>query len=97
MSILCGLGRRLNAGVGTIDWDGLAADYAEVRTHISHVIPGFEAYNDKIARPGGFLLPHPPRDSRTFATDTGRAHFSVTELVHLRAPPPSPPPDPALP
>ena len=29
------------------------------------------------SQPGGFVLPHPPRDSRTFPTETGKAHLHV--------------------
>ena len=28
-----------------------------------------------VRRPGGFVLPHPPRDARTFPTSVGRAHL----------------------
>jgi anaerobic selenocysteine-containing dehydrogenase len=51
------------------------------------VVPGFEAFNEKVAIPGGFLLPHAARDSRTFHTSDDRAHFTVTPLSHLEVPP----------
>ena len=35
-------------------------------------------------RPGGFVLPHPPRDSRSFPTASGSAQFSVNELEVLQ-------------
>ncbi|MGH9296438.1 MAG: molybdopterin dinucleotide binding domain-containing protein, partial [Acidimicrobiales bacterium] len=62
-------------------------DYGRIREHVSHVVPGFAAYNEKLDKPGGFLLPHPPRDSRTFKTDNGKAHFSETSLEPLEVPP----------
>ncbi len=36
---------------------------------------------------GGFVLPHPPRDSRTFETPSGKAVFSVspTDTLHVPA------------
>jgi anaerobic selenocysteine-containing dehydrogenase len=40
-----------------------------------------------VAAPTGFLLPHGPRDSRSFPTSDGRAHFSVNPLEVLRLPP----------
>ncbi len=40
----------------------------------------------KIAEPGGFTLPHGPRDARHFATADGRAHFTVNELSFATAP-----------
>ncbi len=70
-----------------IDWERLGRDYAAVRGEIEAVIPGFEAYEERITAPGGFALPNPPRDSRTFPTATGKARFTVNELVVLECPP----------
>ena len=38
-------------------------------------------------RPGGFVLPHPPRDSRTFPTPSGRAEFAASPIETLEVPP----------
>ena len=78
------LGER-SAGIH-IDWPALAGDYSLIRQHISHVVPGFEAYEEKVARPGGFVLPHPPRDSRTFETKSGKAEFTVSPMGVLDVP-----------
>ena len=43
-------------------------------------------YEAKVTAPGGFVLPHGPRDSRTFPTKSGRAQFSVNELEVIRVP-----------
>jgi len=86
VAIVCGLAARLTAGVGQIDWAGLSRDYGRIRDHIAHVVPGFEAFNDKAAQPGGFLLPHPPRDSRTFPTANGKANFAAEPLGRLDVP-----------
>ncbi|MBL7500088.1 FdhF/YdeP family oxidoreductase [Frankia sp. CNm7] len=75
------------AGVPAIDWTALAGDYRLIRERIANVIPGFDGYEEKIARPGGFLLPHPPRDAREFRTPSGRAVLTVNELTVLRVPP----------
>jgi molybdopterin-dependent oxidoreductase alpha subunit len=69
-----------------VDWRGLVADYGRVRDHIAHVVPGFADYNERVRVPGGFALPHPPRDSRTFPTSTGTARFTVNDLEVLRVP-----------
>ena len=37
-------------------------------------------------QPGGFTLPHPPRDSREFPTETGKAIFSASPLEVLEVP-----------
>ncbi|GAA5057410.1 FdhF/YdeP family oxidoreductase [Nocardia callitridis] len=70
-----------------IDWRGMRADYATIRAHISRVVPGCEGYEVNVRRPGGFVLPHPPRDSRTFETGSGRAEFAVSPIEVLQVPP----------
>ena len=87
VAIICDLAEKTLGKKVPVDWPGLSADYGRIRDHISHVVNGFDAFNDKIAKPGGFLLPHPARDSRTFGTDNGKAHFSVNPLSVLRLPP----------
>ena len=49
------------------------------------MVPGCAAYDEKVSRPGGFVLPHPPRDSRTFDTEVGKAVFttSPTDVLHV--------------
>ncbi len=80
VAIVAGLAERVlrdRADTAKVDWRGLAGDYRRIRTHIEHVVPGFDAYEEKLGMPGGFVLPHGPRDHRTFATDTGKAKFTV--------------------
>jgi molybdopterin-dependent oxidoreductase alpha subunit len=84
-AIVCGLARALFPG-DSLDWSALATDYRVVREHIAAVVPGFEDFEAKVRRPGGFALPHPPRDSRTFATLTGKARFTANALDVLRVP-----------
>ncbi len=69
------------------DWAGLRGDYDRIRDHIARVVPGFEDFNERAHRPGGFALPHPPRDRREFPTSTGRARFTVNPLDALVVPP----------
>ncbi len=59
-----------------VDWKGLAADYSRIRDHIEGVIPGFERFNERIAR-DIFYLPNDARDHRKFNTDVGKAKFTV--------------------
>ena len=89
VSIICGLAQATlgSAPAGSrIDWAAMAADYRRIREHIAHVVPGCTAYADKVDQPGGFVLPHPPRDSRTFETPSGYAQFSVSPLEVLSVP-----------
>ncbi|WP_415854053.1 FdhF/YdeP family oxidoreductase [Sinomonas sp. G460-2] len=69
-----------------IDWRAMAEDYDAIRDHISRTIPGFEDFNTRVRTRNGFVLPNPPRDTRTFATDIGKARFTVSPLEYLRAP-----------
>jgi formate dehydrogenase major subunit len=68
-----------------IPWTEFRDDYSAIRRRIARVVPGCEAYEEKIDAPGGFVLPHPPRDSRTFPTEKGKAIFTVspTEVLHV--------------
>ncbi len=70
----------------TIPWGEFRSDYAEVRRSIARVVPGCAAYDEKVDQPGGFVLPHPPRDSRTFPTKAQRAMFAVSPLEVLHVP-----------
>ena len=49
--------------------------------------PAARAYEVNVSRPGGFVMPHPPRDSRTFPTKSGRAEFTVSTIEALQVPP----------
>jgi len=69
-----------------VDWRAMADDYDVIRDHISRVIPGFEDFNARVRTKNGFVLPNPPRDTRTFATDIGKGRFSVRPLEYLEAP-----------
>lgn len=73
-------------GAPVADWDAMAGDYSLIRGHIAAVIPGFEDFESKIEQPGGFVLPHGPRDSRTFTTASGLAHFTGNELEYPEVP-----------
>jgi anaerobic selenocysteine-containing dehydrogenase len=51
------------------------------------VVPGCESYEVNVSRPGGFVMPHPPRDSRSFPTKSGLAEFTVSAIQALEVPP----------
>ncbi|WP_426998339.1 FdhF/YdeP family oxidoreductase [Pseudarthrobacter sp. N5] len=69
-----------------VDWKAMAEDYDVIRDHVSRVIPGFEDFNARIRTKIGFVLPNPPRDTRTFSTDIGKARFTVSPLEYLEPP-----------
>lgn len=70
-----------------INWHAMGADYELIRHHIARVVPGCDDYSRRADRPGGFVLPHPPRDSRSFNTPLGRAAFQVSPIEVLQIPP----------
>ena len=87
ISIITRLARATLGDKVEVDWAGFEADYDRIRDHIANVCTGCDDYNAKIRREGGFVLPHGPRDSRTFPTDTGKAKFTVNELQYVECPP----------
>ncbi len=84
--IVCELAERLLPDSG-IPWAEMAADYAVIRRHIEAVVPGFEDFERRLSWPGGFILPHPPRDSQTFDTPSGKAHLTVNAVEPIVVPP----------
>ena len=87
VSIVTRLARAVLGDKVAVDWTGFERDYDLIREHISHVVKGCENYNQVIRQEGGFVLPHGPRDSRTFPTPTGKAMLTVNELEHIDCPP----------
>ena len=87
VAIVTGIAERTLGDRYGIDWRGMRDDYRVIRTHISRVVPGCESYEVSVDRPGGFVLPHPPRDSRTFHTASGRAEFTVSPVELLQVAP----------
>lgn len=61
------------------NWMDWAADYDQIRALIEDCIPGFENYNERLRRKGGFYLPNRARE-RKFNTSDGKAHFSLNPL-----------------
>jgi molybdopterin-dependent oxidoreductase alpha subunit len=80
VAIVAGLGRALLGDDDLVPWAELGADYARIRQRIEAVVPGFTSFELRIDQPGGFALPHPPRDQREFRTATGRANLTVNEF-----------------
>ena len=78
-AIVAGLARATLGARSRIDWKSLCGDYDRIRDLIEQVVPGFEQYNRRVRKPGGFLLPNGPREGR-FTTPGGRARFTVHEV-----------------
>jgi formate dehydrogenase major subunit len=86
VSIVCGLAQALFGREHAVPWADFQADYDRIRESISRVVPGFADFNSRVRHRDGFVLPHPPRDERRFATANGKANFVVNALHWLPVP-----------
>lgn len=62
-----------------VNWAALSENYDLIRDEIEAVIPGFEKYNERVRRPGGFYLPNGARDGRYNTLDK-KAQFTINEI-----------------
>jgi molybdopterin-dependent oxidoreductase alpha subunit len=62
-----------------VRWIALVENYDLIRDLIEQVVPGFERYNERLRKPGGFYLPNEPRRGN-FPTKVGKACFTVHPL-----------------
>ncbi|WP_424860829.1 FdhF/YdeP family oxidoreductase [Streptomyces sp. MMS24-I29] len=85
-AIIARLARAVLGTGSATPWEEFEKDYATIRDRISRVVPGFEDFNARITHPGGFTLPHAPRDERRFPTATGRANFTAAPVEHPELP-----------
>lgn len=79
--IVCRLAQAVFKSNTKIDWSKYIAHYDNIRNDIEQVIPGFESYNERLRKPGGFYLPNASREGK-FNTLTGKANFNVAEITH---------------
>ncbi|GAA3540715.1 FdhF/YdeP family oxidoreductase [Aeromicrobium flavum] len=87
VAIISRLARATLGADHPVDWTAFEADYGTIRHHISRVVPGCEDYERKVESEDGFVLPHGPRDSRTFDTATGKAMFTANAFDPIELPP----------
>jgi len=85
-AIITRLARAVLGPDSRVPWADFEADYSLIRDRIARVVPGFEDFNARVANPGGFTLPHAPRDSRTFPTATGKANFTAAPVEYPAVP-----------
>jgi formate dehydrogenase major subunit len=86
VAIVCRLARAVLPD-STLPWSEFERDYDTIRDRIARVVPGCADYNERVRRPEGFVLPHPPRDERRFPTASGKAEFTVNPLEWPHCPP----------
>ncbi|MFD9790525.1 FdhF/YdeP family oxidoreductase [Streptomyces sp. NPDC059070] len=85
-AIVARLARATLGASSTVEWEEFEKDYAAIRDRIARVVPGFEDFNARVAKPGGFRLPHGPRDERRFTTKTGKANFTAAPVEYPKVP-----------
>ncbi|MFF6882432.1 FdhF/YdeP family oxidoreductase [Streptomyces sp. NPDC012421] len=86
-AIVARMARAVLGAESATPWEAFEADYAAVRDRIARVVPGFQDFNARLAAdPGGFALPHAPRDERRFPTKTGKANFTAAPVEYPRVP-----------
>ncbi|MDK1474153.1 FdhF/YdeP family oxidoreductase [Streptomyces sp. 549] len=86
-AIVSRLARRVLGARSRTEWEEFERDYSAIRARIAAVVPGFEDFERRVSRPGGFTLPHPARDGRRFPTSTGLAHFTAAPVEYPQVPP----------
>ncbi len=86
VDIVCSMAMATLGERHGIPWQAFRDDYSEIRRRIARVVPGCAGYEEKIDQPGGFVLPHPPRDTRTFPTDKDLAIFTVSPTEVMQVP-----------
>ncbi|WP_340640848.1 FdhF/YdeP family oxidoreductase [Nocardioides zhouii] len=86
VDIICSLALATLGEDSPVPWAAFRDDYTEIRRRIARVVPGCASYEEKVNEPGGFVLPHPPRDNRVFETASGRAVLTSTPLDVLDVP-----------
>ncbi|MCU7701878.1 FdhF/YdeP family oxidoreductase [Streptomyces albidoflavus] len=85
VAIISRLARRALGDEPAIPWEEFERDYGTIRDRISRVVPGFEEFNARVDRPGGFTLPNPVNQG-VYPTPSGKAVFTRNEFTMLRAP-----------
>ncbi|WP_103505773.1 MULTISPECIES: FdhF/YdeP family oxidoreductase [unclassified Streptomyces] len=85
VAIISRLARRTLGDEPAVPWEEFERDYGTIRDRISRVVPGFEEFNARVDRPGGFTLPNPVNEG-VYPTPSGKAVFTRNEFTMLRAP-----------
>jgi molybdopterin-dependent oxidoreductase alpha subunit len=75
-SIICRLAKAVLGSRTKLNWSGYEENYDNIRADIEKTIPGFEDYNDRVRKPGGFYLPNVNREG-IFDTPSRKAKFNI--------------------
>jgi hypothetical protein len=75
--IVCRLAMSALGSKSKVNWNKYTEHYDNIRNDIEQTIPGFENYNERIRKSGGFYLPHCNRENR-FDTPAKKAMFNIS-------------------
>ena len=78
--IVCNLAKAVFGTQTKVDWNLYASNYDYIRDAIEKTIPGFDHYNERVRKPGGFYLPNGSREGK-FNTFSGKANFNVADVA----------------
>lgn len=78
--IVCKLALATLGTQSKVNWQHYMRHYDYIREDIEKVIPGFNNYNTRVRKPGGFYLPNNARNGK-FNTTTGKANFNVATII----------------
>ncbi|MDH4282047.1 MAG: FdhF/YdeP family oxidoreductase [Myxococcales bacterium] len=84
-AIVAWLAQEVLGPENPVGWCWLIENYDRIRDLIAITIPGFDDFNARVRRPGGFHLYNSVRE-RKFDTDSGKAKFSINPAPDLSLP-----------
>lgn len=67
-----------------VNWSALVSNYDLIRDKIEATIPGFDDYNKRVRRKGGFYLPNNSRKGDFTPTHTGKANFTINTVSDVK-------------
>ena len=79
--IVCRLAKETLGSKSKANWDLYENNYDHIRDDIAKVIPGFENYNERVRKLGGFYLPNSTREGK-FDTFSEKANFNIGKFIH---------------
>ena len=81
-AIVCHLAKAVLGDKSKINWDNYLKHYDNIRNDIERTIPGFDNYNERVRKPGGFYLPNANRIGN-FDTASKKAQFTVSTVEEI--------------
>ena len=78
--IICRMAEATLGNRSKVSWKKYLENYDFIRDDIEKTIPGFENYNQRVRRLGGFYLPNAVKEKK-FNTFSGKANFNVSDIT----------------